>query len=146
MKLQYLPYTLFFFLALYSCSGPIVTTTEALYGLWKYDAAATLSRLDTLDLKEYNSQYAATIIKGLSRGNLHLNRKGRLTFDLGGTEQQGKWRVRKQGRQLVLNLTGEEQAYTIQFQGPDTLLLGPVTFDSTAFPRVLVRNPESRDE
>lgn len=80
---------------------------------------------------------------GLQHAQLRFSRDGKLAFQMDNLNQSGRWKLRKRGKELVLQMTDVEQVHQIVLLNADTLILEPISGEGPAFPRVLVRDTVS---
>lgn len=112
---------------------------QYLTGDWQYDLAAIRIEMDLRGSGFAERNYMESIMAGLQFATLGFLEKGRVQFELDSLRQTGDWKLKKNGKQLMIRLTEKPQQYAIERRGRDTLLLDPLNGEGLAFPRMLIR-------
>ncbi len=124
-------------LMLFSLSCRPDRHSERLIGAWRYDAAATKALMEKEGASASEVNYMESILNSLAQGILEFQDEGKLVYRIGDLEQEGTWRLNRNGRELRMNWTGEQQLSHVRVLTPDTLILEPRVDAGLHFPRVL---------
>lgn len=110
---------------------------------WRYDLSAIRREMSKQETDFAAISYMESIMGGLQHAQLRFSRDGKLAFQMDNLNQSGRWKLRKRGKELVLQMTDVEQVHQIVLLNADTLILEPISGEGPAFPRVLVRDTVS---
>ncbi len=124
-------------LALWSCRGREVK--KILIDNWRYDLPAIRMEMNQRGAGFAELSYMESIMSGLQFAGIAFLDRGQMAFELDSLQQQGHWKIRKNGKELYIRLTDTPQQYSLGFRGKDTLILDPLNGEGLPFPRLLVR-------
>lgn len=112
---------------------------RSLTGQWQYDLPATRVEMERREADFAERNYMESIMAGLQFAQIDFQPKGNLEFQLDSLSQNGRWRLRRNGKEISIRLTEQEQVFQLDFISTDTLLLDPVGGEGLPFPRLLVK-------
>jgi hypothetical protein len=142
MTRKTLSYLFVLSLTLWSCRGREVKKT--LTDCWRYDLPAIRTEMNQRGAGFAELSYMESIMSGLQFAGLEFLERGQMAFELDSLRQPGKWRVKKNGRELYIRLTDTPQQFALELRGRDTLLLDPLNGEGLPFPRMLVRKKKEQ--
>jgi len=130
---------LFSLLAILSMGCQQSEIAQHLVGKWRYDVDSMRRENIATPENPDGNNYFESVLVGLESAELDFRSNGTLQFSLDSSIQEGSWRLRRNGSQLVFNLSDRPQISEIIRYSGDTIVLAPVDKRSPQFNRILVQ-------
>ncbi len=130
---------LFSLLAILSMGCQQSEIAQHLVGKWRYDVDSMRRENIATPENPDGNNYFESVLVGLENAELDFRSNGTLQFSLDSSTQEGSWRLRRNGSQLVFNLSDRPQISKIIRYSGDTIVLAPVDKRSPQFNRILVQ-------
>lgn len=106
---------------------------------WQYDLPAIQDEMRSRKADQRSFNYMESIMAGLQFAQLTFNADGSLLLQLDDFAEKGNWKLRRNGKELLIQFNDQPQRSRIDLISSDTLMLTPMDENAEInFPRVLV--------